>query len=847
LFCSSANAITLAGPDPCNTLDNWTTFYTGNVIENGTIHLGNAVGKGVGWTTPSFSGNRTIIFNFIDFDTLTDDYFAVYLNGSMVLTRSGWYVRLDEGGEARLYNPNGTYEVYPVSQSFSNNSLINISTSGSQTCVIIDGISLGTLDGGNTSGYVEFRTIASGAETGVDNFTVTDDLTLVDAGSGDGGGDAAATGPYYVSTEGSDEADGSFGTPWATITHAYDTAPDGAFIYILDGEHQIPSKITNGISNSTLAGYGENAIIYMDYEEYYGNDTLMNANYKRINLLNIAVTSFGGGFLGVGTNTTVENIHMYNTSGIAETSAKTMIDISNGVKYITINGSRFNDTAMATPLYPYGSISPNIIGVNGPTSGGATEYITITNNSFGDNSLHATINLASNSYNDVYGDGEYHLGNVEIGYNTFGPYLNRFSSPSNQLNVIANNKGPITNLNIHDNTFTGIEGSVATAAIVANMWDGTIEGNEFNDVSYYCIWLQDLYNTPTSSYIYPHNVTVSNNTETGTLSAHGVFVDGGYELYFINNSFHRYGFNHVNDTWIIDQFYDGEVYLRLPSGATSEITIQNTDGQLFIEDLPNDLIVNETGAYLYIPTTTPRIDYGFENINYSMNTTSAVVSDVSAIDCNVTLVSSENVTFTELDTGNTTEVSLPLGTTHITFSELDFVTGESFIITSFTPTNTTPTSVNGTEQEFSINTNLESNVTWYIDSVEVQTNTSVTSASYTNSTANVGEYVVLASAYDGSTYANQSWTWTVTEVPVTPTDTISWDDILSRAQSDTENAISLGAILPVVIISGIIISLIIGMAYDVIEFETGIKAILVMLVVSLILMIALPVFNSLYS
>jgi hypothetical protein len=84
-------------------------------------------------------------------------------------------------------------------------------------------------------------------------------------------------------------------------------------------------------------------------------------------------------------------------------------------------------------------------------------------------------------------------------------------------------------------------------------------------------------------------------------------------------------------------------------------------------------------------------------------------------------------------------------------------------ISSFTPLDTTPTTTNGTEQTFTIDLTKTGNVTWYIDSNEVQTNNSVSTASYTNSTASVGTYNVTVIATDGVTEVNQTWIWTVTE------------------------------------------------------------------------------------
>jgi hypothetical protein len=52
------------------------------------------------------------------------------------------------------------------------------------------------------------------------------------------GGAAQAAGPFYVATDGDDvTGDGSAGTPWATITHALDSVPDGSNILVRPGSY----------------------------------------------------------------------------------------------------------------------------------------------------------------------------------------------------------------------------------------------------------------------------------------------------------------------------------------------------------------------------------------------------------------------------------------------------------------------------------------------------------------------------------------------------------------------------------------------------------------------------------
>ncbi len=92
------------------------------------------------------------------------------------------------------------------------------------------------------------------------------------------------------------------------------------------------------------------------------------------------------------------------------------------------------------------------------------------------------------------------------------------------------------------------------------------------------------------------------------------------------------------------------------------------------------------------------------------------------------------------------------------------VTNVPLAITSSTPVSD-PTTTAGTAQTFAISLNRTATVTWYINGSVVQTNSSVASASYTNSTAGIGINNVTASASDGIDSSSRKWNWTVSAIP----------------------------------------------------------------------------------
>jgi hypothetical protein len=81
-------------------------------------------------------------------------------------------------------------------------------------------------------------------------------------------------------------------------------------------------------------------------------------------------------------------------------------------------------------------------------------------------------------------------------------------------------------------------------------------------------------------------------------------------------------------------------------------------------------------------------------------------------------------------------------------------------ITSFAPVSPI-NDTSGAARTFNITANQTVNVTWYINGTSVQTNTSMVSASYTNTSAVVGVWNVTAIANNTNGTASQEWLWNV--------------------------------------------------------------------------------------
>src|SRR5659263_128279 len=107
-------------------------------------------------------------------------------------------------------------------------------------------------------------------------------------------------------------------------------------------------------------------------------------------------------------------------------------------------------------------------------------------------------------------------------------------------------------------------------------------------------------------------------------------------------------------------------------------------------------------------------------------------------------------------------------------------------ITSYIPAS--PISdIGGATRTFSVTMNQGVNVTWFINSNQVQFNGSVSSASYTNTSAKAGIWNISATAANDNGSTIQTWEWYVTSLPPVPP-VITDNSPLSPVE-DTEGSI----------------------------------------------------------
>ena len=118
------------------------------------------------------------------------------------------------------------------------------------------------------------------------------------------------------------------------------------------------------------------------------------------------------------------------------------------------------------------------------------------------------------------------------------------------------------------------------------------------------------------------------------------------------------------------------------------------------------------------------------------------------------------------------------------------VDGETEVCVGIEPPNITSFALSspvsdyeGATRTFNITVDQTVNVSWQINGTEVQTNESVTEASYTNTSAAMGTWNVSAIASNPNGTAMQAWIWNVTEAPILPVHNLNTGENFATIQA----------------------------------------------------------------
>lgn len=215
-----------------------------------------------------------------------------------------------------------------------------------------------------------------------------------------------------------------------------------------------------------------------------------------------------------------------------------------------------------------------------------------------------------------------------------------------------------------------------------------------------------------------------------------------------------------------------------PENSIAEIDMTNNEAGYYLKMLP-DLIIS-TPRVGFNSNGTATINVTVRNIGLSNASNISVVlfDDTSSLTTfnNETILHTWEINNLEPNEHRSISASIDLaGINKVllvadinnTIAEIDefnnMASGNiifSPVISSFSP-NQGLSNIAGESRTFNITVNQIVNITWLINGTSVQTDTSVTSASYTNTSASPGIWNVSAIAQNSNGTAMQTWTWNV--------------------------------------------------------------------------------------
>ena len=319
-----------------------------------------------------------------------------------------------------------------------------------------------------------------------------------------------------------------------------------------------------------------------------------------------------------------------------------------------------------------------------------------------------------------------------------GIYLGYSSNNSITGNIASNNEAGImlsyysNNNTIAANTASGNDGGIALGFFCDNnsVTGNNVSGNDGGIVL----------------------ALTSNNTIThNTVSDNG----GGIVLGLTSN-------NTITHNTVSNN--DNGIYLGLTS-----------DNKIYLNDFMNNSVNVDSTDSSNIWNSTETIAYQYNSSNFT-NYLGNFWDDYSGFDANNDGIGDS---FYSIDSDNDT---YPLMVPWVNY----FAPSENQpAITFFSPSSSV-SDMEGATRTFDITIDQPVNVSWFINGTEVQKNVSVTSASYTNTSAAVGTWNVSAIATNAKGQDMQVWVWNVTSLPYTHTDAGVTVDIVLTEPSEIE-------------------------------------------------------------
>jgi hypothetical protein len=237
-----------------------------------------------------------------------------------------------------------------------------------------------------------------------------------------------------------------------------------------------------------------------------------------------------------------------------------------------------------------------------------------------------------------------------------------------------------------------------------------------------------------------------NTTDSYNVSVNGIWTNGTASTY-VNSPLSAHAWQSVT------------VYAYNASGSGSLSTSSVTKDTQIPNNLPTQTPIgniNVTAGNLLIFTVSAT-DADNDSITYGTNATKGILNATTGV---YSWQTGSSDAGTYIWYFNSSDGYGGVASENVTVT----VNNVPLSITSSSPAGD-PATMIGTAQTFGITLNRTANVTWYIDGSVAQTNSSIASANYTNSTAGIGTYTVTAAATDGYDSVSKQWNWTVISQP----------------------------------------------------------------------------------
>ena len=625
---------------------------------------------------------------------------------------------------------------------------------------------------------------------------------------------------YYVSaTDGDDTRTNTEAqdpdTPWKTIQHAIDDAISGDTIIVKDGIYEENVDVT--VDNLTLRsenGYGSTIVNASDQNDHVFEVTADYVNISGFTVQNATGDWIAGIYLESGVdhcnisdNNATGNHHGIYLNGIfwehsgnnTLTNNTANSNTHSGIHLFSSSNNTLTKNTMSGNTYNFDvggyDLSKYIqnIDTSNKVDGKPIYYLVNQQNQQipNDAGFVGIVNSTNITVRDLTltknGEGvlfvftnDSRIENVTASNNIHGIHL-YYSSNNTLTNNIAS-----------DNDFDGI---FLRYSSNNTLRENTANLNFFGGIAlFYSSNNNDLYgNTANSNefsginlYSSSSNNTLTNNTASNNKFFDGISLDGSRNNMLANNTACNnndgisitsisfppfFSYNSTNNILTNNFLFNNTRWdFYSDSNSTSNKIYNNTINQTTVSFTYNN------GIALKSVPTTPSDPVGLGNIGKYLNITNTsanswIYLNISYTNADVTGVGEAALKMYSWNGTAWEEVLPPNGvnttenyvyaniTSFSIFAPFGISTAPP-VITSFAPPSPV-TDTEGATRIFNVTVSQTVNVSWQINGTEVQTNTSVTEASYTNTSAVIGTWNVSALVNNTNGTAIQTWIWTV--------------------------------------------------------------------------------------